>query len=135
MPENEKKSNLLGELVVCSRCKNPFMGKPIEGQELVCDNCIKLEERKKELELGVLDNVIESNKQMDKCIIKMKDCLSVEEKQYSKQDYLNSIKKRAQTLTKSIDLLEKIDETQDEAYIEEYKKMFLDMRKEQNEKK
>jgi len=135
MPENEKKGNLLGELVVCSRCKNPFMGKPIKGQELVCDNCIKLEERKKELELGVLDNVIESNKQMDKCINKMKDCLSVEEKQYSKQDYLNNIKKRAHTLTRSIDLLEKIDETQDEAYIEEYKKMFLEMRKEQNEKK
>ena len=135
MPENEKKSNLLGELVVCSRCRNPFMGKPMEGQELVCDNCIKLEVRKKELELGVLDNVIESNKQMDKCIIKMKDSLSVEEQKFSKQDFLNSIKKRAQTLTKSIDLLEKIDETQDEAYIEEYKKMFLDMRKEQNEKK
>ncbi len=130
MPENDKKGNLLGELVVCSRCKNPFMGKPIEGQELVCDNCIKLEERKKELELGVLDNVIESNKQMDKCIIKMKDCLSVEEKQYSKQDFLNSIKKRAKTLTKSIDLLEKIDETQDEKYIDEYKSLFEKMKRE-----
>jgi hypothetical protein len=130
MPENEKKGSLLGELVVCSRCKNPFMGKPIEGQELVCDNCIKLEKRKKELELGVLDNVIESNKQMDKCIIKMKDCLSVEEKQYSKQDFLNSIKKRAKTLTKSIDLLEKIDETQDEKYIDEYKSLFEKMKRE-----
>jgi len=138
MPENDKKSSLLGELVVCVRCKNPFMGKRVEGQELVCDNCIKLAERKKELELGVLDNVIESNKQMDQCIIKMKDTLTldkqnsttVEPKKFTKQDYFENIKKRAQTLTKSIDLLEKIDETQDEEYIEEYKKIFQALRDE-----
>lgn len=141
MPENNKKNNLLGELVVCSRCKNPFMGKQIEGQELVCDNCIKLAARKKELELGVLENVIKSNKQMDQCIIKMKNTLtvdktnstSVEQKKSSKQDYFESIKKRAQTLTKSIDLLEKIDETQDEEYIEEYKKIFQALRDDKNQ--
>ena len=132
MSENNKKNSLLGELVVCERCKNPFMGNPVEGQELVCDNCIKLAERKKELELGVLDNVIESNKQMDKCINKMKDCcLSVEKEKFSKQDFLNSIKKRAKTLTKSIELLEKIDETQDEDYIDEYKSLFEKMKREE----
>lgn len=130
MPENEKKSNLLGELVVCSRCKNPFMGKQIEGQELVCDNCIKLEARKKELELGVLDNVIESNKHMDESIIEMKNSLTVDKAKFSKQDYLQKIKRRSQTLTASIDLLEKIDETQDEKYIDEYKSLFEKMKRE-----
>ena len=132
MPENEKKSNLLGELVVCSRCKNPFMGKQIEGQELVCDNCIKLEARKKELELGVLENVIESNKHMDESIIEMKNSLTVDKSKFSKQDYLQKIKKRSETLTKSIDLLEKIDETQDEAYIDEYKALFDKIRREES---
>ena len=65
---------------------------------------------------------------MDKCIIKMKNSLSVEKKQFSKQDFLNSIKRRAKTLTNSIELLEKIDETQDEEYIEEYKKLFQEIK-------
>ena len=136
MPENDKKNSLLGELVVCSRCNNPFMGNPIEGQELVCDNCIKLEQRKNELELGVLENVIESNKQMETCIIKMKNNLtedkdssiSLEKRKFSKQDYLTNIKRMAKTLTKSIELLEKIDETQDEDYIDEYKSLFEKIR-------
>jgi len=138
MPENDKKNSLLGELVVCSRCNNPFMGNPIEGQELVCDNCIKLEQRKNELEIGVLENVIESNKQMETCIIRMKNNLTVdkdssstvEKKQFSKQAYLDTIRKRAKTLTKSIDLLEKIGETQDEDYIDEYKSLFEEMKRE-----
>lgn len=130
MPENEKKNSLLGELVVCARCKNPFMGKPVEGKELVCENCIKLEQRKKELELGVLENVIKSNKHMEESIIGMKNSLTLDKARFSKQDYLNRIKKRSQTLTTSIDLLEKIEETQDEKYIDEYKKLFEKMKNE-----
>jgi len=56
MPEPNDK--LIVALVECSRCGNPFMIK--KGQkksgELICDNCIKLEQRKKQL----TDSVIES---------------------------------------------------------------------------
>ncbi len=139
MPENGNDNNLknLAPLRACDRCKNAFFAEShVEGQELVCDNCLKLEKRKNELELGVLENVIESNKQMETCIMQMKNNLTtdkeknsaIEKKPLSKQDYLNSIKKRAKTLTKSIDLLEKIDETQDEEYIDEYKTLFERMK-------
>jgi len=141
MPENGNNKNLKNlALRACDRCKNAFFAENYtEGQELVCDNCIKLEQRKNELELGVLENVIESNKQMDTCIIEMKNNLTVnkeindtmEKKPYSKQEYLTNIKKRAKTLTKSIDLLEKIDETQDEEYIDEYKSLFEKMKRDE----
>ncbi|MHA2087227.1 MAG: hypothetical protein ACW972_03055, partial [Promethearchaeota archaeon] len=64
---NSNADKLLVELVACDRCKNAFMmnkgeklRKQENNEEVVCENCLILEERKKQLELGVINNVIES---------------------------------------------------------------------------
>jgi uncharacterized Zn finger protein (UPF0148 family) len=123
MPDSND-DKLVVELVACSRCGNPYMVKKGEKKagELICDNCIKLEQRKKLLELGVIDNVIESQKEIGNSFIEMRDQLS--EAHFSKKLYLEKIKKKSELLTKSIELLEKIHETKDEKYVEEYKKLF-----------
>jgi hypothetical protein len=123
MPDSNA-DKLLVELVACNRCKNPFMMKKGEklrkqdtNEEIVCQNCIKLEERKKKLELGVLNNVIES-------ILEVKDNIDISKAEFNKQQFLERIKRRSQALTKSIELLQKIDESSEEKYIEDYKKLF-----------
>ncbi|MFX1311330.1 MAG: hypothetical protein ACFFHD_01790 [Promethearchaeota archaeon] len=136
MPDSNS-DKLVLELVACDRCKNPFMmqkgiklKKQQNNEEIVCENCVKLEERKKKLELGVLDSVIESQKKIKASIIEVKDKIDLSKAVFNKKVYLEKIKKRAQSLTKSIDLLQKIDETNEEKYIEEYKKLFDKMREE-----
>ena len=121
---NTNDDKLVVELVVCSRCRNPYMVKKGEkgSGELICDNCIKLEQRKKTLEIGVIDNVIESQKEMGNSFIEVRNQLF--ESQFNKKLYLEKIKKKSELLSKSIELLEKIHETNDEKYVEEYKKLF-----------
>ncbi len=106
MPDSSE-DKLVVALVACSRCGNAFMIK--KGQKktdhLVCDNCIRLEERKKQL------------------------TESVKESQKIKQIYIDKIKKTSNTLNNSVELLKKIEETNDESYIEEYKKLFEEMKK------
>ena len=128
---------LVLELVVCDRCKNPFMmqkGEKLKKQEnneeIVCENCIKLEKRKKQLELGVIDKVIESHKEIEASIMEVKEKIDVSKATFNKKQFLEEIKKKSQTLTKSIDLLQKIDETNEEKFIEEYKKLFENLKKE-----
>ena len=128
---------LVLELVACDRCKNPFMmqkGEKLKKQEnneeIVCENCIKLEQRKKQLELGVIDKVIESHKEIEASIMEVKEKIDVSKVTFNKKQFLEEIKKKSQTLTKSIDLLQKIDETNEEKYIEEYKKLFENLKKE-----
>jgi hypothetical protein len=125
MPESDD-NKLIVALVVCSRCGNPFMIK--KGQKktenLVCDNCIKLEQRKKEL----ADSVKESQKQIENSIKGFKSSLRVAKSQQIKQLYFDKIKKSSDVLTKSVELLKKIEETKDEKYIEEYKKLFDKMK-------
>ena len=128
MPDSND-DKLIVKLVVCSRCGNPYMIKKGEkaSGELICDNCIKLEQRKKRLELGVIDNVIESQKEMGNSFMEMRN--QVSDAHFNKKLYLEKIKKKSELLSKSIELLEKINETNDEKYVEEYKKLFEKLKK------
>ena len=130
MPDSND-DKLIVALVVCSRCRNPFMIK--KGQKrtgnLVCDNCIKLEQRKKEL----TDSVKESQKEIEDSIKGYKSSLRVAKSQQIKQIYFDKIKKTSDVLTKSVELLKKIEETNEEKYIEEYKKLFDKMKEDYKE--
>ncbi|MFX0070097.1 MAG: hypothetical protein ACFFAO_03315 [Candidatus Hermodarchaeota archaeon] len=133
MTNNNEKSKLLLELVPCSRCGNAFMinkGEKDKLKEIVCDNCLKLEQRKKELMLGVFEKVIEVENKMEESINEMKAQLNVSKGTFNKQFFLNHIKRRADTLKKSIELVEKIEDSNDENFIEEYKKLFEKMKRE-----
>jgi uncharacterized Zn finger protein (UPF0148 family) len=125
MPESNE-DKLIVALVVCSRCGNPFMIK--KGQKktgnLICDNCIKLEQRKKQL----ADSVKESQKEIEKSIKDYKSSLRVAKSQQIKQIYFEKIKKTSDVLNRSVELLKKIEETNDEKYIEEFKKLFDKMK-------
>jgi len=131
MPEPNDK--LIVALVECSRCGNPFMIK--KGQknsgELICDNCIKLEQRKKQL----ADSVIESQKDLENSIKGYKSSLRVAKSQQIKQLYFDKLKKTSTVLNNSVELLKKIEETNDEKYIEQYKKLFEKMKREYAENK
>ena len=118
---NDKK-RLEVELLSCSRCGNAFMIQKGQksSQDLVCDNCIKLEQRKKILS----DSVIESQKETETNIKEFKNQLRSAKSQQIKQLYFDKIKEESDYLSKSIELLKKIEETNDEKYIEEYKKLF-----------
>jgi len=135
MPDSNA-DKLLLELIACDRCKNPFMMKKGEklrrqenNEEIVCENCVKLEERKKQLELGVLNNVIKSHKEIEASILEVKDKIDISKSEFNKQLFLERIKKRSQALTKSIELLQKIDESNEEKYIEDYRKLFEKLKK------
>ena len=129
---NSNEDKLVVALVACSRCGNAFMIK--KGQKktdlLVCDNCIRLEERKKQL----ADSVKESQKGIKSSIKGYKNSLRVAKSQQTKQIYFDKIKKTSDTLNKSVELLKKIEKTHDEKYIEEYKKLFEEMKKEYADK-
>ncbi|HUW90121.1 MAG TPA: hypothetical protein VMV43_06325 [Candidatus Nanopelagicaceae bacterium] len=129
---NSNEDKLIVSLVVCSRCGNAFMIK--KGQKksdnLVCDNCIRLEQRKKQL----ADSVKESQKEIESSIKGYKNSLRGAKSQQIKQIYFDKIKKTSTTLNKSVELLKKIEETNDEKYIEEYKKLFEEMKKEYADK-
>ena len=129
---NSNEDKLIVALVVCSSCGNAFMIK--KGQkksdDLVCDNCIRLEQRKKQL----ADSVKESQKGIESSIKGYKNSLRVAKSQQTKQIYFAKIKKTSDTLNKSIELLKKIEKTHDEKYIEEYKKLFEEMKKEYADK-
>jgi hypothetical protein len=135
MPDSNA-DKLLLELVACDRCKNPFMmnkGEKLRKQgnneEIVCENCKKLEARKKKLELGVLNNVIESQKEIEASILEVKEKIDISKSEFNKRQFLERIKKKSQALTKSIELLQKIDESNEEKYIEDYKKLFDKLKK------
>jgi len=131
MPEPNDK--LIVALVECFRCGNPFMIK--KGQKksgnLICDNCIKLKQRKKQL----ADSVIESQKDLESSIKGYKSSLRVAKSQQIKQLYFDKLKKTSTVLNNSVELLKKIEETNDEKYIEQYKKLFEKMKKEYAENK
>ena len=130
MPESND-NKLIVALVECSRCGNPFMIK--KGQKktgnLVCDNCIKLEQRKQQL----ADSVKASQKEIETTIKGFKSSLRVAKSQQIKQIYFEKIKKTSDVLTRSVELLKKIEETNDEKYIDEYKKLFDKMKEDYKE--
>lgn len=127
MPDSED-NKLIVKLVSCSRCGNAFMIQ--KGQkksdELVCDNCLKLEERKRILS----ESVEESQKELERNIKEYKNQLRSAKSQQIKQMYFDKIKERSAALSTSVELLKKIRETNDEKYIEEYKKLFEKMKEE-----
>lgn len=134
MPESEERENndskLLLELVNCSKCGNAFMREPEDKDNTVCENCIKLQKRKRELQLGLFDKVIEQENKMEKSINEMKNQLTMTKGKFNKDFFLKQIKERSENLKESIELVEKVEETDDEEYIEEYKKLFDKMKKE-----
>ncbi len=128
---DEKNSKLsLLELKPCSRCGNPFMVPKGQKQDeaLVCENCVKLEARKRELQIRVIDEVIEVENRMEESIKEMKNELTMTKGTFNKQFFLDKIKSRAQALTKSIELLENIEDSKDEKLVEEYKNLFQQMK-------
>lgn len=133
---NEKNGKLDVSFVKCSRCGNPFFLDENslmhrEGvEEQVCDNCIKLEKRKRALELDLFESVVEIENKMEKSINEMKNQLNVSRSTFNKQFFLDKIKKRSELMSRSLELIEKIEETNDEKYIDEYKKLFERMKKE-----
>jgi len=131
MPDSNE-NKLVVALVACSRCGNAFMIK--KGQkktdELVCDNCIRLEQLKKKL----TDSVKESQKEIESSIKEYKNSLRVAKSQQIKQIYFDKIKKTSNTLNNSVELLKKIEKTNDEKYIDEYKKLFEEMKKDYADK-
>jgi len=128
---NENNASKLSlELIACSRCGNPFFRDPKAEGEVVCKNCIKLEKRKRELQIGVFDEVIEVENAMEESIKQMKNQLTVARGKFNKDFFLKKIKNRSDALSKSIELIERIEETNDEKYIEEYKALFEKMKKE-----
>ena len=131
--ENDKDTQSLEpkELVPCERCSNPFLvDKNQELTGLVCENCIKLEQRKRSLQLGIFKEVIESENIMEDSINEMTNSLTLSKGTFNKVFYLEKIKKRAEALWKSIELIEKIEETNDEKYIDKYKEFFEKIKRE-----
>ena len=75
MPQNDE-NKLILELKPCSRCGNPFMVKKgLDLTELVCENCIKLEVRKRELQIGVFNEVVQVENKMENSIKEMTNSL------------------------------------------------------------
>ncbi|MFX1387156.1 MAG: hypothetical protein ACFE9M_08080, partial [Promethearchaeota archaeon] len=108
MPDSNNDKFVL-KLVPCNRCGNPFMVNEDQksSDELICDNCIKLEQRKKQL----ATSVIESQREIKTSIKEYEDQLELAKSQETKQLYYEKIKKKSEILTKSIELLKKIEET------------------------
>lgn len=127
MPDSDNDKFVL-KLVPCSRCGNPFMIKKDQkgSGEIICDNCIKLEQRKKQL----ASSVLESQKEIKTSIKEYENQLESADSQDTKKAYYEKIKKQSEILTKSVELLKKIEETNDEKYFEEYKRLFEKMKKE-----
>ncbi|NVM19058.1 MAG: hypothetical protein HWN80_15190 [Candidatus Lokiarchaeota archaeon] len=132
MPDSNA-DKLVLELVACNRCKNPFMmpkgenlRKQEKNEEIVCENCIKLEERKRQL----TSSVIESQKEIKTSIKNYENKLEMAETQDTKRIFYEKIKKQSEILTKSVELVKKIEETNEEKYIEEYKKLFEKLKNE-----
>ncbi len=119
-------SKLFLELVPCVRCRNAFMRRPGSNEKDICENCIRLEKRKQELE----KDISEVQHKIELKIDKMRHEMSQNNKKFNKQYFVERIKKGSDVLTKSIELLKKIEETNDEKYIEEYQKLFDKIKKE-----
>ena len=67
---------------------------------------------------------------MENSIKEMTNSLLLSKGGFNKKFFLDEIKKRAEVLNKSIELIEKIEATNEEKYIDDYKKLFENMKKE-----
>ncbi|MHA2393687.1 MAG: hypothetical protein ACXAEX_17250 [Promethearchaeota archaeon] len=127
MPDSNN-DNFVLKLIPCVRCGNPFMVNTDQKNlvEYICDNCKKLEKRKKQL----ASSVIESQEEIKTSIKEYENQIELAESQDAKQMYYEKILKKSEILTKSVELLKKIEETNDEKYIDEYKDLFERLKKE-----
>ena len=132
MPDTNA-DKLVLELVACDRCKNPFMmqkgeklRKQEKNEEIVCENCIKLEQRK----IQLASSVVKSQEEIRTSIKGYEHQLGLEESQDKKNVFYEKIKKQSEILTKSVELLKKIEQTNQEKYINEYKKLFDKLKRE-----
>ena len=132
MPDTNA-DRLVLELVACDRCKNPFMmqkgeklRKQEKNEEIVCENCIKLEQRK----IQLASSVVKSQEKIRTSIKNYEHQLGLEESQEKKNLFYEKIKKQSEILTKSVELLKKIEKTNQEKYIDDYKKLFEKLKKE-----
>ncbi len=132
MPDTNA-DRLVLELVACDRCKNPFMmqkgeklKKQEKNEETVCENCIKLEQRK----IQLASSVVKSQEEIRTSIKDYEHQLGLEESHEKKNVFYEKIKKQSEILTKSVELLKKIEKTNQEKYIDDYKKLFEKLKKE-----
>jgi len=124
---------LVLELVACDRCKNPFMmqkgeklRKQEKNEEIVCENCIKLEQRK----IQLASSVVKSQEEIRTSIKEYEQQLGLEKSQEKKNIFYEKIKKQSEILSISVELLKKIEKSNEEKYIEEYKKLFEKLKRE-----
>ncbi len=132
MPDTNA-DKLVLELVACDRCKNPFMmqkgeklRKQEKNEEIVCENCIKLEQRK----IQLASSVVKSQEEIRTSIKEYEQQLGLEKSQEKKNIFYEKIKKQSEILSKSVELLKKIEKSNEEKYIEEYKKLFEKLKRE-----
>ncbi len=74
--------------------------------------------------------VVAVENKMEDSIKEMTNSLLLSKGTFNKQFFLDEIKKRAEVLKKSIELVEKIEATNEEKFIDEYRKLFENMKKE-----
>ena len=120
MPDTNA-DKLVLELVACDRCKNPFMmqkgeklRKQEKNEEIVCENCIKLEQRK----IQLASSVVKSQEEIRTSIKEYEQQLGLEKSQEKKNIFYEKIKKQSEILSKSVELLKKIEKSNEEKYIE-----------------
>jgi len=132
MPDTNA-DKLVLELVACDRCKNPFMmqkgeklRKQEKNEEIVCENCVKLEQRK----IQLASSIMKSQEEIRTSIKEYEQQLGLEKSQEKKNIFYEKIKKQSEILSKSVELLKKIKKSNEEKYIEEYKKLFEKLKRE-----
>lgn len=132
MPDTNA-DKLVLELVACDRCKNPFMmqkgeklRKQEKNEEIVCENCVKLEQRK----IQLASSIMKSQEEIRTSIKEYEQQLGLEKSQEKKNIFYKKIKKQSEILSKSVELLKKIKKSNEEKYIEEYKKLFEKLKRE-----
>jgi len=132
MPDTNA-DKLVLELVACDRCKNPFMmqkgeklRKQEKNEEIVCENCVKLEQRK----IQLASSIMKSQEEIRTSIKEYEQQLGLEKSQEKKNIFYEKIKKQSEILSKSVELLKKIEKSNEEKYIEEYKKLFEKLKRE-----
>lgn len=74
--------------------------------------------------------VEQSQKEIRTSIKEYEHQLGLEKSQDKKNIFYEKIKKQSELLTKSVELLKKIEQTNEEKYIEEYKKLFEKLKRE-----
>jgi len=111
------------KLTPCKNCGNPFFRDENNPSE-ICKNCIKLEERRKRTA-----PLRKKQDEMRKAIEEMKFELIKTRSELRKKEIKQKIQNKSDLLTKSVELLQKYEETGDESFIDEYQRIFEQLKK------